>query len=218
MSNHPAPQSARWDVVIPLKAIASAKSRLELGAMRPRLAWTMARDTVVAVAECEAVRRIVVVTADTTTWRSLPIRGLTVLSDPGGGLQQAVRTGVDAVAKPSEQRGIAVLTGDLPAARSSEWATAFELAERHPMSFIADTAGTGTTAFFMRSDSSRLPRFGERSRTAHLDMGAVELSHPSFTTVRRDVDTRDDLREALALGVGPNTQALMRTSHDVPLQ
>ncbi|MEV4729779.1 2-phospho-L-lactate guanylyltransferase [Saccharopolyspora sp. NPDC049426] len=217
MSNHSQPQAARWHVVIPLKALARAKSRLELGAARPQLALAMSRDTVDAVAACEAVGRIVIVTSDTHIWRSDPARGLTVLGDPGGGLQQAVRTGVAEAERASARAGTAVVTGDLPAARSSELDTAFQLADRHPVSFVADTAGTGTTAFFRRYDASDLPRFGDQSRLAHLDMGAAELAHPSFLTVRRDVDTQDDLREALSLGVGPNTRALMGELHDLPL-
>lgn len=217
MTDRPAREQDAWDVVIPLKAIASAKSRLDLGAARSRLALTMARDTVEAVAACQAVGRIIVVTGDTHNWCSRPAPWLAVLSDSGGGLDQAVRTGVSAAQHRSISGGIAVVTGDLPAARQSELDIAFCLASEYPVSFIADTAGTGTTAFFMRAGTSSLPRFGDQSRLAHLGMGAVELSHPCFLTVRRDVDTRDDLLEALALGVGPNTRDLMGKIHDLSL-
>lgn len=216
MTDRPERERGAWDVVIPLKALASAKSRLELGAARPRFALTMARDTLESVAACEAVARIIVVTGDTDIWLARSASGLAVLSDPGGGLNQAVRTGVSAVQHRSVPGGIAVVTGDLPAARQSELDVAFGLANEHPLSFIADTVGTGTTAFFMRAGTLSLPRFGDQSRLEHLAMGAAELSDPCFLTVRRDVDTRDDLREALSLGVGPNTRELMGKLHDLP--
>ena len=70
-------------------------------------------------------------------------------------------------------------------------------------SFVADAAGIGTTLYtapYARFD----PRFGPGSRLAHLGTGAREIEGP-LASLRRDVDDVDDLREALALGVGPHT-------------
>jgi 2-phospho-L-lactate guanylyltransferase len=204
--------SGSWDVVIPLKALSQAKSRLELGALRPMLALAMARDTIDAVAACGAVGRIIVVTSDPSIRQSLP-HGATVLRDPGGGLNSAVRAGIAAGRCPSLRHGIAIVTGDLPCARPAEWTTAFRLADRHEASFVPDTTRTGTTAFFIRADSTCLPRFGACSRRAHLALGAAELSHSTFLTIHRDVDTLHDFHEALALGVGRHTRVLVRAHH-----
>jgi 2-phospho-L-lactate guanylyltransferase len=53
-----------------------------------------------------------------------------------------------------------------------------------------------------------LPSFGGASRTRHASSGAAELGIDDMTGLRRDVDTPDDLRTALALGTGPHTAAL----------
>ena len=49
------------------------------------------------------------------------------------------------------------------------------------------------------------PAFGGASRARHLAGGAKELLLDGVASVRRDVDTIEDLRDALALGVGPHT-------------
>jgi 2-phospho-L-lactate guanylyltransferase len=53
-----------------------------------------------------------------------------------------------------------------------------------------------------------LPSFGGASRARHASSGAAELELDDMTGLRRDVDTPDDLRTALALGTGPHTAAL----------
>jgi 2-phospho-L-lactate guanylyltransferase len=53
------------------------------------------------------------------------------------------------------------------------------------------------------------PRFGGRSRAAHRAGGAVELNVPDTPSVHRDVDTAVDLWDALRLGVGPRTAAVV---------
>jgi 2-phospho-L-lactate guanylyltransferase len=202
--------SGTWNVVIPLKKLAEAKTRLHLGAARPILAWAMARDTIDAIRACAAAGRILVVTSDTHIRQSLVTPGVTVLPDPGGGLNDAVRVGITTSRRLSHQHGIAVVTGDLPSACPAEWDTAFRLADQHKASFIPDTTRTGTTAFFKQADSPCLPHFGKQSRRAHLALGAAELTHPTFLAIHRDVDTLNDLHQALSLGAGRHTQSLIR--------
>ncbi|MFN2537599.1 MAG: 2-phospho-L-lactate guanylyltransferase, partial [Mycobacteriales bacterium] len=52
-----------------------------------------------------------------------------------------------------------------------------------------------------------VPSYGPASRERHLASGAVQLVAPE--SVRRDVDTPDDLEHAVALGVGPHTLAAL---------
>ena len=52
------------------------------------------------------------------------------------------------------------------------------------------------------------PAFEGPSRARHLSGGARELVVPDAASVRRDVDTFEDLRAAVALGVGPRTRGL----------
>ena len=66
-----------------------------------------------------------------------------------------------------------------------------------------ETAGTVTTLFTAPWEAFST-HFGVGSRAAHLAMGAREIDGP-LDSLRRDVDDLDDLRAALALGVGTHT-------------
>ncbi|HZK59205.1 MAG TPA: 2-phospho-L-lactate guanylyltransferase, partial [Cryobacterium sp.] len=72
-----------------------------------------------------------------------------------------------------------------------------------------DEEGAGTTALLARAGVPLTPRFGLGSRAAHEAAGHVPLVFPPASSIRRDVDTVDDLAEALHLGVGPFTSALV---------
>ena len=52
------------------------------------------------------------------------------------------------------------------------------------------------------------PMFGGASRVRHALGGAVELALDGVPGLRRDVDTLEDLRTAVALGAGFRTTAL----------
>jgi 2-phospho-L-lactate guanylyltransferase len=52
------------------------------------------------------------------------------------------------------------------------------------------------------------PMFGGASRARHASAGAVELSLDGVPGLRRDVDTPEDLRAAVALGAGFRTAAV----------
>ena len=71
--------------------------------------------------------------------------------------------------------------------------------------FVADAAGEGTTLVAALSPADFTPSFGPGSREAHLADGAHEVVEVDVPTLRRDVDTPADLREAIELGVGSRT-------------
>jgi 2-phospho-L-lactate guanylyltransferase len=74
--------------------------------------------------------------------------------------------------------------------------------------FVPDAAGVGTTLYAVPPGGEFLPLFGGASRARHAAAGVTELALAGLTGLRRDVDTPGDLREALALGVGPFTKAV----------
>ena len=80
----------QWTLVIPLKALARAKSRLSdtaADAVRPGLALAFAQDTVAAALACAAVGDVAVVTDDALAGRELAALGAWIVPDePGGGL------------------------------------------------------------------------------------------------------------------------------------
>ncbi|MBA0051776.1 2-phospho-L-lactate guanylyltransferase [Streptomyces sp. AJS327] len=198
-----------WTLVVPLKPLARAKSRLADtagAAALPGFALAFARDTVGAALACEAVRDVVVVTDDPLATRALTETGARVIPDtPGAGLNPALAHGASAARAHRPLVPVAALNADLPALRPRELARVLGAASRHPRSFLADAAGLGTTLLSAMPGSELNPGFGGPSRARHLASGAVELRLPDVPSVRQDVDTGGDLRAARALGVGPFT-------------
>jgi 2-phospho-L-lactate guanylyltransferase len=155
----------------------------------------MARSTVAAVLACPCVTEVLVVTGDALVRSSLgPVA---FVDDPGGGLNAALRHAA-AVAPPSQ--GVAALTADIPALRPSELAQA--LSQCKVRSFVPDLPGTGTVMLAAPYGVPLDPRFGPGSAAAHEASGAVRLDG-AWPTLRRDVDTADDLAAAYALGWNP---------------
>jgi 2-phospho-L-lactate guanylyltransferase len=67
----------------------------------------------------------------------------------------------------------------------------------------------GTTLLAAPPGQRLAPAFEGASRARHLAGGARELLVPGVESVRRDVDTPEDLAAAVALGVGPRTRELL---------
>jgi len=198
----------RHAVVVPVKPPALAKSRLAaLGdPARTALVVAFAADTVTAALETPSVAGVLVVTDDHVLAAGLADLGAFVIPDAvsddlNGSLMQAAfeahRRWPDA--------GIAAVCADLPALRPDELDQALGAAPADRMSFVADTGGVGTTAVLSPSLELFAPRFGPESRKAHLEDGAYEIDLVDVPSLRRDVDTPDDLEAALHLGVGPRT-------------
>ncbi|WP_055493532.1 2-phospho-L-lactate guanylyltransferase [Streptomyces sp. TP-A0356] len=199
----------QWTVVVPLKPLARAKTRLSDTAadgLRPGLALAFAQDTVAAALDCAAVRDVAVVTDDPLAGRELATLGARIVPDePAGGLNAALAHAAADVRRLRPGGALAALNADLPALRPMELARVLDAAAEFPRSFLPDAAGIGTTLLAATPGRELLPAFGTDSRVRHRDSGAVELALDAVDSVRQDVDTGDDLRAALALGVGPRT-------------
>ncbi|MGW2910404.1 2-phospho-L-lactate guanylyltransferase [Streptomyces asoensis] len=199
----------QWSLVIPLKPLALAKSRLADTAtdgLRPGLALAFAEDTVAAALACAAVRDVAVVTDDALAGRVLAALGARIVPDePGGGLNAALAHGAAAVRAVRPDAPLAALNADLPALRPRELAQVLDAAGEFPRAFLPDAAGIGTTLLSVAAGRELLPAFGVDSRARHRASGAVELRPGAADSVRQDVDTGEDLRAALSLGVGPRT-------------
>ncbi|GHE46245.1 2-phospho-L-lactate guanylyltransferase [Streptomyces griseoaurantiacus] len=201
----------QWSLVIPVKALARAKSRLTDAAgdaVRPGLALAFAQDTVAAALDCPEVRDVAVVTDDPLAGRELSALGALILADePAGGLNAALAHGAAAVRFRRPGAAVAALNADLPALRPAELERVLRAAGEFPRSFLADAAGIGTTLLAAGPGRELGPAFGVDSRRRHLASGAVELAPGAVDSVRQDVDTGADLRAALALGAGARTVA-----------
>ncbi|GAB3126949.1 hypothetical protein GCM10027056_25410 [Glaciibacter psychrotolerans] len=124
-------------------------------------------------------------------------------------LNAAIRQGVVVTCATDPGCNVAVVTGDLPALTVADLETVLALASTHDRSMVADEEGTGTTMLLARAGVPFEPRFGVGSRAAHEAAGHIPLDLPLDCTCRRDVDTVDNLAEALRLGVGRATSALI---------
>ncbi|MFI5674650.1 2-phospho-L-lactate guanylyltransferase [Streptomyces cellulosae] len=201
----------QWTLVIPVKPLARAKSRLSdtaADALRPGLALAFAQDTVAAALACPAVKDVSVVTDDPWAGRELGALGAHIVSDePHGGLNAALAHAAAAVRATRPESAVAALNADLPALRPLELARVLDAAAEFPRAFLPDAAAIGTTLLAAREGTQLRPAFGMDSRARHRASGAVELTLDAVDSVRQDVDTGADLRAALALGVGPRTAA-----------
>ena len=198
----------RWTVVIPVKAPASGKSRLRpavTDAARAELARAFALDTIAAARAAASVARVIVVGDDPEL-----ADGAEFLAEPDGdasverGLLPAIRLGI-AHARAEAPVAVAVLLGDLPALRPEELEAALVAASRHPLAFVRDADGTGTTLATAAAGVPFDPRFGPRSAEQHAAAGFVELAASDAPGLTRDVDTVDGLEDVLHHGVGDHT-------------
>ncbi|MFD4237729.1 2-phospho-L-lactate guanylyltransferase [Streptomyces sp. McG3] len=198
-----------WSLVVPLKPLARAKSRLGQAAgedARPRLALAFAQDTVAAALACSLVRDVVVVTDDAVAAAALSALGARIVPDaPAAGLNAALAHGARSVRALRPAAAVAALNADLPALRTDELARVLDFASAFPSTFLRDAAGIGTTFLAAAGGAEFRPAFGGPSGARHLASGAVEIALSGVDSVRRDVDTGEDLRVALTLGVGSHT-------------
>jgi 2-phospho-L-lactate/phosphoenolpyruvate guanylyltransferase len=203
-----------WSMVIPVKVLTQAKSRLApLGDdRRADLALAMAADTVTAVLASRAAADVIVITDDQVAGSLLAALGASVIADvPAGGLNAALNHGALYISERRPGAGVAALFADLPSVRPAEIALALAAARNYPTAFVADAAGDGTTLYTARPGASFRPSFGLASRARHAAGGAVELDLAGIDGLRRDVDTPEDLQAAVAIGLGPHSAALLRT-------
>jgi 2-phospho-L-lactate guanylyltransferase len=98
---------------------------------------------------------------------------------------------------------VATVSADLPSLLAPDLSAVLGRVPLQGRGFVVDLAGTGTTMLAAGPGVRLAPSYGPSSRERHLSSGALELIAPA--SVRRDVDTPEDLEHAVALGVGPHT-------------
>ncbi|GGM37097.1 2-phospho-L-lactate guanylyltransferase [Micromonospora sonchi] len=201
--------SQPWTVVVPVKRLTAAKTRLRggvPGVPHEELALALTADTLDAVRACSEVAQVRVVTADPRVADTARRAGARVVPEVAGtGLNAAFRYGAAGAAG-----WVVGLTADLPALRPAELAEALRAARGGPPDvrhFVADASGTGTVLLAAPPGVPLRPRFGSGSAAAHAASGARPLTG-DWPSLRRDVDTAADLATAARLGLGPRTAAL----------
>ncbi|MFC0600733.1 2-phospho-L-lactate guanylyltransferase [Streptomyces palmae] len=212
-----------WTVVVPLKPLPQAKSRLAEAVRdgwRPALALAFAQDTVRAALACGRVGGVVVITDDPHAARELAALGARIEPDTPhrspDGLNAALAHGARTVRARLPRAPVATLNADLPALREAELDRVLANAERSARAFLPDAAGVGTTLLTAAAGVELAPAFGGPSRARHRASGAREITLTGVDSVRQDVDTGADLRAALRLGVGGYTARLLAEHCPVP--
>jgi 2-phospho-L-lactate guanylyltransferase len=212
-----APATGPWRVVVPVKDPRHGKSRLAraVGADRETLSRAIAADTLEAVVAAVGAGSVVLVTTDPALRATWALRGVLVVEDPGGGLNDAVAVGIRAANDPRDGQEddvaadgaarVGVLLGDLPALDAASLRAALEVAAHHDDAFVPDVDGTGTV---LRTGRRFTPRFGVGSAARHEADGAVRLDL-DLPRLRTDVDDASGLAAARRLGPGPATRAVL---------
>jgi 2-phospho-L-lactate guanylyltransferase len=212
---------------VPVKDPARAKSRLGGGSggdlgdtgggasevERAGLAQAFAQDVLGALKGAPSVSRVVVITGDHETSRLAEALSCESLADPTGSLNDAIRFAADSI---SDEEPICLWVSDLPCLQPDDVETVLAQAAavfargqvqegRGPtQAFVPDDKSVGTTALLARGPQHLTPHFGLDSAAAHEAAGATPLA--GTPRARLDVDTHDDLRRAIDLGVGPATR------------
>jgi 2-phospho-L-lactate/phosphoenolpyruvate guanylyltransferase len=191
----------RWTVLVPLRGLPSAKSRLA-ESLSPEVHGAVVAairaDTLAAVDGTPQVARVVVI-------GDAPGEGITLVQTSDG-LNGALRDGAAYAHERWPDDGVAALVGDLPALRADELGAALDAAAAHPSAFVPDASGTGTTLLAATPGTGIDPRFGIGSAARHATIAVALAAGPGLRT---DVDTVGELAEAARVGVGPHTNAVI---------
>jgi len=201
--------AGRFTVVLPVKELAVAKSRLgPPGPARTALALAMARDVATAAAACDAVGGVLVVTDDPVAAERVP-HDWVEPDVPRAGLSAAVAYGAAAATARRPHDGIVVLSSDLPALEPLALQAVLE-ALPGGRGVVADWSGVGTAVLAVAAGTPLTPAYEGGSFAKHLLDGTHDLTALAGEGMRRDVDTVADLAAVIAIGVGPATaQAVM---------
>jgi 2-phospho-L-lactate/phosphoenolpyruvate guanylyltransferase len=201
---------SRVDLVVPIKRLDRAKSRLRgsVPAAHADLVLALLLDTVAAAAGAEGVREVFVVCEDARVPPALRGTGVTCVDQRGlPGLNAALSFGAGLLRdRHGADLAVGALQADLAALRPTDLAKALaDAAGRR--AYCADRDGTGTTLLLSVPGGPLDPHFGVGSAAAHEASGATAVG-AGLDSLRCDVDTAADLAAAADLGLGPRTAHL----------
>jgi 2-phospho-L-lactate guanylyltransferase len=194
-----------WTVLLPVKVLAQAKSRLAAlaGERRRELALALASDTAAAAAACPAVGRVLVITADPVAGPLLAALGAVIVPDEPAGRPAVTGTGPAPAAGPGSepqvaglgaQEGLNAALRHGAAVAARRWpgtglaALTADLPALRPAelaaalraaagqpAFVPDAALIGTTLYAVPPGAGFRPLFGGASAARHAASGALQL-------------------------------------------
>jgi len=197
------------DIIIPIKALSSAKSRLS-GALsasdRCNLVMAMLEDLLAVVSTFDR-GRIWIVASDDAVFDLGARFGAHEIREPEiRGYNAAVVLGFNAV---PEGRGIAVLPGDVPLATYGEIAALLAPTDPRPTIRLAAAHDRlGTNGLFLSDKDLLSPMFGTNSLAGYVGVARaldVETTVLHAPYLAQDIDTPADLRALSMLEPGGAT-------------
>ena len=202
------PAAVDWVVLLPVKAVAASKSRLEpafpdrdrLGA----LVTAMRQDTVAAIRATAGVVGLVAAVDRFDSAHGLgPGVDTVVQQEPG--LNAALRAADTYALARWPHAGRIAIVGDLPALTPVALRDVLTAAARSPRAFVPDLDGTGTTMLAVTTGPLD-PGFGPGSAARH---GVTAAVLPADVAARHDVDVPADLAATAATPFGRHTRAAL---------
>lgn len=199
----------RATAIVPVKRFSRAKQRLlERLDRRQRalIVGSMLDDVLRALARCEEVERVIVVSGEGRAERiamraaqqvKTPIEVLREPSDNGH--SEAAVLGI-VRAKALGARCSALLPGDCPLLDSSELDVALRSQPPAGVAVIPDRHGDGTNGLILSPADAMNPAFGPDSRRIHVERAGLmglEVTVRELGSLGLDLDTPDDLVELM---------------------
>lgn len=183
-----------WVAVVPLKQGASQKSRLAQSlnpAQRAALTDALLGHVLEALSACKAVSHIVVLSPSdprrpNTQWAQ----------DEGRGLNEELM----ALRARFADQSFLVVHADLPFLETIDIDRVLAAAEAAGVAIAPDKFDTGTNALALRGESSIPFRFGSNSFPQHC-AAAPDAAIVRARGLSHDIDTPDDLRDAVETGL-----------------
>lgn len=219
-----------WTIVVPVKSLDRAKSRLAPSLSRDarrELVLAMAADVVAVCRNTPQVSAVRVVGSDPEVAQLAGILGARFVGDPGrvstelgepvpaehGAVSEdPLNTALDH-AMAGVQGPVGVITADLPELDARLLSRILDSAGRHRHSVVVDHLGRGTTMAFWTGPASRVCRFGVDSADRFRRLGGavvVSVDDSHWGTAARDVDTARDLADLAGRHMGAATRRALQ--------
>ena len=220
MTQSPANGAKSWAILVPIKELHLAKTRLlpPKGVDRADLALAMALDVITASLSASRVNRVIAITNDQRARNAVNGLGADIVDDdPDAGLNPALEH-AQAHARSLGSVRVAAVSSDLAALTGAALDVVLGHINEDSRAFIRDASGEGT-ALLAAAGVPLHPNFGPDSAAAHARSGAIDLTDAALDLVstsraglRRDVDTIADLLDAQEIGVGHHTSAILASA------
>jgi 2-phospho-L-lactate/phosphoenolpyruvate guanylyltransferase len=180
--------------LVPVKSLHATKQRLcqALDArQRRQLSEFMLREILTTLATVRGLAGVAVVTPEPIDL----VTGPRHITDPGGGLNAALDSGIRVLAGDGAQ-SVVVLPADIPFAAPQEVESLLSVGREAEVVIVPDRSGSGTNALFLSPPTAIQPIFGPDSFRRHVhraQAGGLRTRSLSLPGIGFDIDTPGDL-------------------------